>query len=305
MSDDRPAPKQYETWLKQLLQQRFEQARFKVEKELAVGELPLRIDMIARDEAAAEFSELPEIFRYFRRYNVMQLKSEADDLTAADLLKLHAYGWLYMEQNRLYTIREVTLTALVHHLTPAVLNVLPTLGYLPTGEGIYQQIPSAMESRLICFGALPDEATPEELRAFSNPARRRPIIMSELERGKWTPLLEAIFELYESEVFKIMAMKQETIQRYVEALGREKFFAVFNKQDHLAALSKEDLLAALRKEDLLAALSKEDHLAALSKEDLLVALSKEDVLQYFLAELGPDQLQGLIAKISGNKSENH
>jgi hypothetical protein len=27
-------------------------------------------------------------------------------------------------------------------------------------------------------------------------------------------------------------MKQETIQRYVEAVGREKFLAVFNKQDH-------------------------------------------------------------------------
>jgi len=244
MSNDRPAPKQYETWLKQLVQ-------------------------------------------HFRRYNVIELKSEADDLTAADLLKLHAYGWLYMELNRIYTIREVTLTALVHHLTPGVLNVLPTLGYLPTGEGIYQQIPSAMESRLICFGALPDEMTPEELRAFSNPARRRPIIMSELERGKSTPLLEAILELYESEVFKIMALKQETIQRYVEALGREKFLAVFNKQDHLAALSKEDLLAAL------------------SKEDLLAALTQKDMLTRLLSELGPNQLQQIIAQISFKQSESH
>jgi len=280
MSSERPAPKQYETWLKQLVQQRFEQASFKVEKELAVGGLPLRIDMIARDEAAADFSALPEIFRHFRRYNVIELKSEADDLTAADLLKLHAYGWLYMESNRIYTIREVTLTALVHHLTPAVLNVLPALGYVPLEKGIYYQFPSAMESRLICFGDLPDERTPEELRAFSSPARRRPIIMSELERGKSTLLLEAIFELYQSEVYKIMALKQETIQRCVEAVGREKFLAVFNKQDHLAALSKED------------------HLAALSKE-------KEGVLQYFLAELGPDEFQRLIAKISRNKSESH
>ena len=135
MSNDRPAPKQYETWLKQLQQQRFEQARFKVEKEFAVGELPLRIDMIVRAEAAAAFSELPEIYRHFRRHNVMEFKSEADDLTAEDLLKLHAYGWLYMELNHIYMIHEVTLTALVHHLTPAVLSVLPTLGYLPTREG--------------------------------------------------------------------------------------------------------------------------------------------------------------------------
>jgi hypothetical protein len=227
--------------------------------------------MIARDEAAAEFSELPEIFRYFRRYNVMQLKSEADDLTAADLLKLHAYGWLYMELNRIYKIREVTLAALVHHLTPAVLNILPTLGYVPTAKGVYQQIPSAMESRLICFSELPDEQTPEELRAFSNPARRQPIILSELEGRKLTPLLEAILELYESEVFKIMAVKQETIKRYIEALGRENFFAFFNKEDHLAALGKE----------------------------------KEEVLKYFLAELGPDQLKQMIDQISRKQSESH
>jgi len=297
MSNERPAPKQFETWLKQLLQQRFEQAKFKVEKELAVGELPLRIDMVARDEAAAEFSELPEIFRYFRRYNVMQLKSEADDLTAEDLLKLHAYGWLYMELNRIYTIREVTLTALVHHLTPAVLNVLPALGYLPTGKGIYQQIPSAMESRLICFKDLPDELTPEELQAFSNPARRQPIILSELERGKLTPLLEAILELYESEVFKIMALKQETIKRYVKALGPEKFTAVINKRYLLAALQKEDHLAALSKEDLVAALSKEDLLAALGKE-------KEEVLQYLLPGIPPDQLIHVIDQIRRKQTES-
>jgi len=296
MSNDRPAPKQYETWLRQLVQQRFEEAKFKVEKQFAVGELPLRIDMVASDEKAADFSGLPEIFRYFRRYNVMELKSEADDLKAEDLLKLHAYGWHYMELKRIYTITEVTLTALVHHLTPAVLKVLPTLGYLPMGKGIYHQIPSAMESRLICFEELPDEVTPEELRAFSNSERRLPIILSHLQRGKLTPLLEAILELYESEVFRIMAVKQETINRYIEALGREKFLAAFNKEDHLAALRKEDLLTALRKEDLVAALSKEDHLAALSQEDMLGEL---------LARLGYNQLQRLLAMNSHNKSESH
>lgn len=287
MNYDRPAPKQYETWLKQLLQLRFEQARFKVEKELTVGELPLRIDMVASKASAADFAELPEIFGYFRSYNVMQIKTEADDLTADDLLKLHAYGWLYMELNHIYTIREVTLTALVHHLTPAVLKILPTLGYVQVKEGVYQQAPSAMASLLICFGALPDEVTPEELRAFSNPARRRPIIVSELERGKSTPLLEAIVELSESEVFKIMAVKQETIQRYIDALGREKFLAALSKEEHMSVLSKED------------------YLAALSKQDLLSALSEEDLFKELLAKLGANQLQQMLAQISTPKSEQN
>jgi hypothetical protein len=127
-----------------------------------------------------------------------------------------------------------------------------------------------MESRLICFSDLPDEETPEELRAFSNPARRQPIIKAELERGKMTLLLEAIFELYESEVYKIMAIKQDTIQRCVEALGAEKFLAVIDKQKLLAALSPEDILS----------------------EELL-------------DRLNPSQLQQLLVKISRKQSESH
>lgn len=46
MNNERPAPKQYEAWLIQLLRLRFEQANFKVEDHLKVGELSLEIDMI-------------------------------------------------------------------------------------------------------------------------------------------------------------------------------------------------------------------------------------------------------------------
>jgi len=76
----------------------------------------------------------------------------------------------------------------------------------------------------------------------------------------------------------IMALKPETIKRYVEALGREKILATFTKEDHLAALRKEDLFAAL---------------------------SQEEVLQHFLAKLGPEQLRQMIDQMSRNKSESH
>jgi hypothetical protein len=139
-----------------------------------------------------------------------------------------------------------------------------------------------MVSYLISFEDLPDELTPEELRVFSNPVRRQPIILSQLAGGQSTPILEAILDLYESEVLNLMAIKQETINRLVEAVGREKILATFRK---------EDLLATFRKEDLV---------AALSKEDLLAALNKEDVLRQLLAELGPDQLRQMIDQISRN-----
>jgi len=132
---------------------------------------------------------------------------------------------------------------------------------------------------------------PDELQAFSNPVRRQPIILNELNRGQTSPLLEAFLDLYESEVLKLMAIRQETINRMIEALGREKILSTFHLEDILAAFRKEDLLAAFRKEDLLAALRKEDHLAALSKEDMV---------QWLLAKVGSEQLSKIFNQGNSN-----
>ncbi|GEM_PF-2117451 len=298
MSNDRPAHKQYEARLIQLLRRRFEQLKFKFEDHLKVGELPLEIDVIVitpDEKTPPNFSELPELFNYFRRYNVMEVKTEGDRLEPKDLLKLQAYGWLYMEKQEIYNLADMTLTALVHHLGAEVMEILPKLGYRPITKDIFRR-DGDMVSYVIAFEDLPDKLTIEELKAFSNPAQRQSIILSELERGQSSPTLDAILELYESEVFKFMAIKQETLNRFVETFGTEKILSLFRKEDILAKLHKEDHLAALRKEDLL---------AALGKEDLLAALSKEDMLRQILVEYGPSQLHQMIDQISGNKTETH
>ncbi|MCI0693014.1 hypothetical protein L0337_13540 [candidate division KSB1 bacterium] len=275
MSNERPAPKQYEARLIQLLRLRFEQAKFKVEDHLITPE----------EEMPPDISKLPPLFHYFRHYNVMEVKTEADRLEVADLLKLHAYGWLYMMRNGIHTVGEVTLTALVHHLNPVVLEVLPALGYKPTGKGIFR-CDSNMVSYLIPFEGLPDELTPEELQVFSNPARRQPIILSQLERGQSSPILEAILDLYESEVLKLMMVKQETIDRFIETLGQERVMAVLSQK-----MGREKLLANFRKEELL---------AALNKEDLLAAFGEEEILKSLQAKLGPELFQQLLDRFSHN-----
>jgi len=284
MSNDRPSPKQYEAWLIQLLRQLFERANFKVEDHKKVGELPLEIDMIVISTGAEKppnFAELPPLFHYFRQHNVMELKTEKDRLEIADLLKLHAYGWLYMAKESLANVAEVTLTALVHHLNPAILQALPTLGYRQVSKDVFR-CDAHMLSYVIAFENPQDEGMPEELQAFSNPARRQPIILNELRREQNSQLLKAFFDLYESEVYKLMTLRQETIDRMIEAVGREKF------------------LAAFRKEEFLAALSKEDHLAALRKEDHLAALSNEDMVQWLLAKVGSEQLSKIFNPAKSN-----
>jgi len=153
MSNDRPAPKQYEARLIQLLRRRFEQAKFKVEDHLKVGELPLEIDVIVitpEDAAPANVTKLPVLFQYFRRYNVMEIKTEGDRLEPKDLLKLQAYGWLYMAKQGIYNAADVTLTALVHHLSAEVAELLPVLGYREIEKNIFRR-DGDLVSYLIAF----------------------------------------------------------------------------------------------------------------------------------------------------------
>jgi hypothetical protein len=279
MSNDRQTPKQYETWLIQLLRRRFEQARFKVEDHFSVGELPLEIDMIvitAEEETKPDFSQVPPLFHYFRRYNVMELKTEGDRLEIADLLKLQAYGWLYMIKKELRKVADMTLTALVHHLSPTILDALPELGYRPTTKGVFKR-DSDMVSYLIVFNELPDEITPEELQAFSNPKRRQRLILSQLANRQSSPLLEAVLELYESEVQKMINIKEDTLERLLKGVDQDRLIAAFTK-----------------------AIEPEKFLAALKKEDMIAALGEKEILKSLREKLGPEKFQLLIDQVNRN-----
>ena len=124
--------KQYEARLIQLLRRRFTRPDLKVEDRFKTGKLPLEIDLIVCRKSKAQAkasSTLPPLFKYFRRYNVLELKTEHKPLRPSDLLKLQAYAWLYMEKHEIYSASEVTATVIAHHLTPAVMAVLPALVY--------------------------------------------------------------------------------------------------------------------------------------------------------------------------------
>jgi hypothetical protein len=285
---------QYEARLIQLLRWRFEKAKLKVQDHLKVGKLPLEIDLIVNYRAVEKIKgsvSIPQLFEYFRRYNIMEVKTEQDPLALGDLLKLQAYTWLYMEKHEIYSITEVTATAIVHHLTSTVMEALPALGYRPVDQGIFR-CDSALASYLISIEDLPDELVPEELQVFSNPKRRQRVFLSCFGKEEKKPILDTLFDLCESEVLKLMALynvKPESMPKYIKALGKEKVLAAISKEDHLSALSKKDLLSALSKKDLLSALSEEDIIAVLR--------GKEHLLKSYLASLRPKQRQKVLAQI--------
>ncbi len=276
----------FETRLIQLLRWRFERARLKTEDHLKIGTLPLEIDLIVSAENTDEIKTvLPPLFEYFKRHNVIEIKTESDRLEPEDLLKLQAYGYLYMGKQRFYSVAEVTTSAIAHHLTPSLLEALPALSYAPVAQGIFR-CAAPVVSYVLSLEDLQDELLPEELQVFSNPKRRQRVFLSCFENTEKKPIVETIVDLYESEVIGLMVqlnIKPESMRKYIDALGVEK------------------IIHALRKDEMLSALSKDEMLSALSKEEMISALGgKESLLKMLLADMEPEQAQKLFAQSGRN-----
>jgi len=145
----------------------------------------------------------------------------------------------------LVDVSEVTITALVHHLTSGIEEALHKMKFKPISPGIYRR-DAEPPAYVISFTALPDELLPEELQAFSDSARRRHIFLSSLGNKEKTPLVEAIFDLYESEVKKIMLnIREESLKNVFSVVPPEKIIAALGDEKVIAALGDARVIAAL------------------------------------------------------------
>ncbi len=297
MKDQNAQYNPYEARLIQLLRWRFEQARLKTEDQLTVGTLPLKIDLIVSAENADEAKPaLPPLFEYFKRHNVMEIKTEGDRLEPEDLLQLQAYGYMYMAKKHYYSVGEI---AIAHHLTPSLLNALPDLKYAPVAPGVFK-CDAPLVSYVFALEDLQDELVPEELQIFSNAKRRQRVFLSNFENREKKPLLETIVDLYNNEAIILMeqlGIRPESMRSFIEALGVEKISSILSKEEHLKALSKEEIVSALSKEEIISALSKEEMISALSKEEMIAAMGgKESLLKMLLADTKLEEAQKLLAQ---------
>jgi len=154
----------------------------------------------------------PPLFRYFRRHNILEIKSEKARFRVADLQKLQAYGWHYMMKQAVASPKQVTLTALVHHLPRTVLQALPEYDFEPAGKGVFCRR-SHPVSYVIVLKEAPDELLPEELQAFSSRERRLRILRAALQKNKKSPLLEAMFILYGREDIVAAALRDKQLRK--------------------------------------------------------------------------------------------
>ena len=292
MSPERATPKQFEARLIQLLAWRFKKSGFNVLDHHKVGELPLEIDMVAippQPEWTPDFDKFPRLFEYFRRYNIIEVKTEQDRIELADLPKLMAYGWMDMAKNEIVNVSEVTLTALVHHLPPAIIEVLSPLGFVPVMKGIYLR-QSAPVAYVISFADAPEELVPEELRAFCDKIRRRQTFLECVNNQEKAQIAETIFDLYESEVKHIMLnLREETLRNVFSEMDPRKFIAAFGVERLFTVLGEDQIAAALGQEKLAKVA------ASIDKDKLIAAMGgSENLLRTLLASLTPEQRRQLL-----------
>jgi len=214
----------------------------------------------------------------------MEIKSEKARFRVADLQKLQAYGWHYMMKHAVGSPNQVTLTALVHHLPRAVRKALPKYDFEPAGKGIF-----CRRSHSVTYVIVLKEV-PDELQAFSTRERRLRIVLAALQKREKPSILEAMFNLYESEVNQLMMTKEAMAQKLVKITGPTKVAAALDKKYLMQALDKKDHLRALDKKDLLQALGEEELLAAV--------LKNEQLLKTAITKLKPGQRWKLFNETS-------
>jgi len=141
----------------QLLRRRFEEAQLKVEDHFAVGELPMEIDLIASFERG-EVANVPPLFHYFRRHNVIEIKTEADPLKIGDLQKLQAYAWHYME-------KEVVVLMALNIREEAMSKFIDALGRKRVTAALSEEdLLTAVKGKERLLKALLAQLEPEQLR---------------------------------------------------------------------------------------------------------------------------------------------
>jgi len=223
-----------------------------------------------------DFSQLPPLFHYFRRYNLIKLKVDDDNqLESKDLPELLASGWFYMAKNGISDPKEVTLTVLIRHLTPKILAALSEHGFKRKRRGVFC-CNSDIPAYVISLEDLSEGFAPEELLAFSNPSQRRRVLLSSLGDKDKALIVDAIVDLYAEEVSQILAknIEAESLKTVIQTVGENKVIAALGKKK---VQSREELLAALNNKNTLAAL-----------------LANKQILKVLLEKMKPEEIRKLL-----------
>ncbi|MEW6096142.1 MAG: hypothetical protein AB1567_06415 [bacterium] len=106
--------KEWHPYFSTVLKHLLEPKGFKVETQVEVGEMPLKIDVVVIKKGAdADVKSLPLVFQSFTDYNIIEYKSPKDRFRRDDFDRLFAYVLLFKIKERILWRRQINVYTLV------------------------------------------------------------------------------------------------------------------------------------------------------------------------------------------------
>ncbi len=234
---------------------------YKVEQEVSVGKMPLRVDILLIRREGGELSEanarnLAELLPLLNRFTLMEFKGPTDSIEPGDFAQLVgcAYLW-HSQQAERPSCGEVSLIVVAPAVNPAFRDELRLLGLETKRDqpGIFQVTGLPFTIWFVETDAMAERAQPILSLVSRDFLNDRECIIERLARGGETALAGCRYMVQQVEQFKEaegIAMQQavsETLKRFDEELY-ERQIAEAPVEMKLRGLSPEQLLAGLSKD---------------------------------------------------------
>lgn len=234
---------------------------YKVEQEVSVGKMPLRVDILLIRREGGQLSEdkvrdLAELLPLLNRFTLIEFKAPTDTMEPGDFAQLVgcAYLW-HSQQSKRLSHEDISLVVVAPPVNAAVRDELRLLGFEigPYGPGIFQVTGLPFTTWFVETDAMAELGQPIlslVSRGFLND--RRGIIEKLAREGKsamghYRYLVQQV-EQFQPE--KELAMQQavtETLKKFDEELY-ERMLAEGTVEQRLRGLSPEQRLVGLSDE---------------------------------------------------------
>ena len=260
------------------------QGVYEVREELAVGQLPLRVDFgvlwsLERDLPEAVKRDLAVLADRLNRFNLVEFKGPTDNLEAGDLSTLLGCAYLFFAQQ----------TDVIHHTEVRLFLIVPaiTAGFeqevAALGLSIQEEEPGVIHVGGEVFPAWVIETGVAGKRypllaLFSPLVLRDPhAIMKVLTESGHTALLYYILQqIQQFQLRREDFAMQHTAVEYMDEVSEElkaSVIAAIPAKDRLRGLTAEQILESVSLKEILAGLPAEERLRGLPAEERLRGLS--------------------------------
>ncbi|MEW5766714.1 MAG: hypothetical protein AB1797_03680 [bacterium] len=296
--------KQWHPFFSQILKNLFEPKGFKVETEVEVGQLPMKIDIVViKKGKEADLKSLPLVFQSFTDYNLLEYKSPDDRFSPDDFDRLFAYTLLYKIKERISSRQQINVYALVCGGIKGIEGYIQKNGHYlaKIKDGLYFA-DFGFNFYLIQLDRL--ELIPENYRLI--PFGGKELVKGLIERveGEGREGLIEVFELglylYPEEfkevriMLKTLAERPDILREITEKIGLERFIEGIGEERLIRSIGEERFIQSLGKEEVIRSLGKEEIIRSLGEEEVIRSIGEEKLLKDFINLLGKEKIKKML-----------